>query len=82
MRSFTPTVRVAASGHGVPFPRNLRSDLGAVRFTPLGWDTEISFEQSLTRVFTDGILVLHKGEVVFERWFGITTPETRHIAFR
>lgn len=81
MRSFTPTVRVAASGHGVPFPRNLRPDLGAVRFTPLGSDTEISFEQSLTRVFTDGILVLHKGEVVFERWFGITTPETRHIAF-
>lgn len=81
MRSFTPTVRVAASGAGTPFPRNLRPDLGAVRFTPLGSDAEITFEQSLTKVFTDGILVLHKGEVVFERWFGVTTPETRHIAF-
>ena len=81
MRSFTPTVRVAASDAGTPFPRNLKPDLGAVRFTPLGASAEITFEQSLTDVFTDGILVLHKGEVVFERWFGVTGPETRHIAF-
>ncbi len=81
MRSFCPTARVVASGEGAPFPRALRADLGAVRFTPLGADAEISFEESLLSAFTDGILVLHRGEVVFERWFGVTGPETRHIAF-
>ena len=81
MRSFCPTARVAAGGEGTPFPRALRADLGSVRFTPLGAETEISFEESLLSAFTDGILVLHRGEVVFEKWFGVTGPETRHIAF-
>jgi CubicO group peptidase (beta-lactamase class C family) len=81
MRSFAATANVAASGNGTPFPRNLRDDLGAVRFTPIGASAEMSFEQSLIQNFTDGILVLHKGEVVFERWFGVTGPLTRHIAF-
>lgn len=81
MRSFCPTARVAASGEGTPFPRALRDDLGTVRFSPLGADTETTFEESLLAAFTDGILVLHKGQVVFERWFGVTGPETRHIAF-
>jgi len=81
MRSFCATANVAASGSGAPFPRRLRSDLGKVRFTPPGNACEITFEQSLIEAFTDGILVLHKGEVVFERWFGVTGPLTRHIAF-
>jgi CubicO group peptidase (beta-lactamase class C family) len=41
----------------------------------------MAFEDALLAAYTDGILVLHKGEVVFERWFGVTGPETRHIAF-
>ncbi len=81
MRSFCPTARVAAGGLGTPFPRALRDDLGSVRFTPLGAAAETTFEESLLSAFTDGILVLHKGAVVFEKWFGVTGPETRHIAF-
>jgi CubicO group peptidase (beta-lactamase class C family) len=81
MRSFCPTIRVAASGEGTPFPRALRDDLGKVRFTPLGAGDDMAFEDALLAAYTDGILVLHKGEVVFERWFGVTGPETRHIAF-
>lgn len=81
MRSFTATARVAARGSGTAFPRALRPDLGAVRFTPTGADAAITFADSLVEAYTDGILVLHKGTVVFERWFGVTGPETRHIAF-
>ncbi|WP_295530729.1 serine hydrolase [Novosphingobium sp. Chol11] len=81
MRSFAATANVAASGTGTPFPRNLRPDLAALRFTPLGAGEDMTFEQSLIRNYTDGILVLHRGEVVFERWFGVTGPLTRHIAF-
>lgn len=80
MRQFAPSRRVAAGG-GVPFPRTLRDDLGDVTFTPLGADAPVTFEQSLSQGFTDGIMVLHRGQVAFERWFGVTGPETRHIAF-
>jgi CubicO group peptidase (beta-lactamase class C family) len=81
MRSFTATARVAASGAGKPFPRRLQGELAQVPFTPIGSDTPTTFGQSLTDAYTDGIIVLHNGDVVFERWFGVTTPETRHIAF-
>ncbi|MBB3860253.1 hypothetical protein GGQ88_001519 [Novosphingobium hassiacum] len=80
MRQFSPSRRVAAGG-GEPFARAIRDGLAGVSFTPLGADTPVSFEQSLTQAFTDGIMVLHRGEVVFERCFGVTGPDTRHIAF-
>ena len=81
MRSFAPTARVAASGAGRPFARRLRDDLADVSFMPLGGHQTTTFGQTLTDAYTDGIIVLHRGEVVFERWFGVTTPETCHIAF-
>jgi len=81
MRSFVATANVAASGSGTPYPRALRSDLAEVCFTPIGADEPMTIEDALIRNFTDGILVLHKGTVVFERWFGVTGPLTRHIAF-
>ncbi|NLR72941.1 serine hydrolase [Novosphingobium sp. ERN07] len=81
MRQFVPTCRVGAGAGATPFARALRDDLAQTMFVPLGADEPISFKDSLTQAFTDGIMVLHRGEVVFERWFGVTTPETRHIAF-
>ena len=81
MRSFSATANVAASGSGTQFRRRSGADLGAVRFTPTGTSAAITFEQSLIEAYTDGILVLHQGQVVFERWFGVTGPLTRHIAF-
>ena len=81
MRSFVPSVSVEAGGNGTPYPRALRPELADVRFTPMGADADMSIADSLIRNYTDGILVLHKGVVVFERWFGVTGPQTRHIAF-
>lgn len=81
MRQFVPSRRVAAGGQGTAFERAIDERLGQVSFTPLNADAPVTFEQSLTQAFTDGILVLHRGKVVFERWFGVTEPETRHIAF-
>ncbi|MFN4221594.1 MAG: serine hydrolase domain-containing protein, partial [Novosphingobium meiothermophilum] len=81
MRQFVPSRRVAAAVGAKPLARALRDDLGQVRFVPLGADAPVTLEQSLTDAFTDAIMVLHRGEVVFERWFGVTGPDTRHIAF-
>ncbi|WP_226016841.1 serine hydrolase [Novosphingobium sp. FKTRR1] len=81
MRELVPSVRIAASGDGRPFERALRDDLGQVTFVPIGETAAISVDEGLLAAFTDGILVLHRGKVVFERWFGVTGPQTRHIAF-
>lgn len=38
----------------------------------------ITFGESLERAFTDGIIVLHKGKIVFERYYGFLNPEGTH----
>lgn len=82
MREFAVSKRVSRGGGKVaPLKLALRSDLDAVTFTPLRGTTPMRWDASLTANFTDGVLVLHRGKVVYERYFGATTPETRHIAF-
>jgi CubicO group peptidase (beta-lactamase class C family) len=63
------------------FPRTERADIDAVSFIPLGRDKPMSWQDSLAANYTDGIVVLHKGRIVYERYFGVTTAETQHIAF-
>lgn len=63
-------------------PRALRSDLEALMFDPLpgsGFDGPISFGQSLHANFTDAIMIVHRGSVVYERYFGVTGPQTEHM---
>lgn len=82
MRQFVPTVRVSrGSGPVSTFERALRDDLDGVSFTPVGADVPMTWGESLLANFTDGILVLHRGKVVYERWFGVTGPATRHMSF-
>lgn len=80
MRQFASSRRVAA-GQRPSFARALNDDLAEIAFVPLGAERPMTFGESLTQAYTDGILILHQGRIVFERWFGVTGPETRHIAF-
>ena len=41
----------------------------------------MTWEQSLAANFTDGILVLHRGHVIYERYFGVLDAATQHLAF-
>ena len=79
-RELIPTIRVAG-GHGAALPRAIDEDLAQLRFTPLHSDTPITVEQGLLGTYADALLVVHKGRVILERWYGVTGPETRHIAF-
>ena len=63
------------------FRRAERADIDAVTFTPIGSDKPMTWKASLAANYTDGIVVLHKGKIVFERYFGVTTPQTQHIAY-
>jgi len=80
-RELYPTVEVSrGDGPVSPLPRSERTDLDAVTFVPLGGIQPMTWEQSLAANYTDGILVMHRGRVVYERYFGALRPEGMHIA--
>jgi CubicO group peptidase (beta-lactamase class C family) len=82
IRQFLPT-RAVPRGDAAPsaLPKAERADMDAVTFEPIGGTRRMTWEQSLLANYTDGILVLHKGHIVYERYFGVLTPIGEHIAF-
>lgn len=80
-RQLMPTINVSRGlGAPVALPLALSSDIDSLRFTPIGAKQAMSWEQSLAATYTDGILVLHRGKIVYERYFGVLTPEGQHGA--
>jgi CubicO group peptidase (beta-lactamase class C family) len=81
IRHFVPTSGVwRGDGPVSVLPRAERSDIGAVTFTPIGRSDKMTWAQSLEANYTDAIVVLHKGRIVYERYFGVTGPHSNHIA--
>ncbi|OYQ24782.1 hypothetical protein CHU93_15030 [Sandarakinorhabdus cyanobacteriorum] len=80
MRELVPTAAIPRAGDVSPLPLALRDELDDVTLTTLAGQA-MSWRQSLAATYTDAILVLHHGRVVYERWFGVTRPDTQHILF-
>lgn len=81
VRQMMPTTNVwRGSGNVSPLPRAERDDIDAIAFTPLGRSETMTWKDSLGANYTDGIVVLHKGRIVYERYFGALKPEGQHIA--
>ncbi len=82
MREFLPSTRVArGQGPVWDLPMAPRDDIAALRFKPLGGGAELDWEAGLAANFTDAILVLHQGKVAYERYFGVTRPDSTHIVW-
>ncbi len=82
MRQFLPTARVSrGTGSVWELPLALRDDLGSVTSQALDDGRTMTWEQSLAENFTDAIVVLHRGSIVYERYFGVTRPDSTHICF-
>ncbi|MBE9013884.1 serine hydrolase [Pseudanabaenaceae cyanobacterium LEGE 13415] len=81
MREFMPTISVSRDPTGFdPLPYRLDDDIDAVSFRPRNSDQSMTWEASLWKNYTDGILVLHRGAIVYERYFGALTPNQQHAA--
>jgi CubicO group peptidase (beta-lactamase class C family) len=79
VREMVPTANVwRGGGPPSPLPAAPR-DLDAIAFTSLDGEA-MDFARLLARTYTDGIVVLHRGRIVSERYFGALTPERPHIA--
>ncbi|MFZ9406332.1 MAG: serine hydrolase domain-containing protein [Burkholderiaceae bacterium] len=81
-REFQPTLNIPrGDGSVASLPIALRSDLDDIALIPMGASGSISFAQSLKANYTDGIVVLHRGRIVLERYFGALSEHRPHIAF-
>ena len=80
-RQLMPTINVSRGlGAAVPLQAALRNDIDAISFVPMGAKASMTWEQSLAATYTDGIVVLHRGKVVYERYFGVLKPDGQHAA--
>ena len=86
LREFLPTEQISR-GLGAPMPlsypspaelADLRSDIDALTFVPMNSADPMTWEQSLSENYTDGMLILHRGEVVYERYFGCLEEGGKH----
>lgn len=80
MRELYPTANVSRGDAPVALlPRAERADLDAVAFTTLD-GRRMTWGESLAANYTDGVVVLHRGVTVQERYFGALQPELAHTA--
>jgi CubicO group peptidase (beta-lactamase class C family) len=81
-RELFPTARVSrGKGPVSGLPVTLRADLDAVTFVPLGTQDHMTWAQALEDVYADGVIVLHRGRIVYEQYKGEMDSNTPHIAF-
>ncbi|MDR3398843.1 MAG: serine hydrolase, partial [Pandoraea sp.] len=80
-RELMPTVGVPRGpGAAVPFLRKLDTGIDAVTFTPIGGARPMTWREAFDANYTDGIIVLHKGKVVYERYAGCLDATGQHGA--
>lgn len=80
-RNLMPTVGVSRGlGDPQPLRRNIDPAINALTFTPLDSATPMTWADSLQANYTDGIVVLHKGVIIYERYAGCLTETGQHGA--
>ena len=84
MRELAPTAAVWR-GAGVPSdlgvaPLGLEASIDALAFVDLH-GRKLTWAQSLKDTYTDGIVVLHRGRRIYERYFGALQEQRPHACF-
>jgi len=80
-RQLMPTVNVSRGlGEYSLLERQPSNEIDALTFVPLGGGEPMTWQQSLQANYTDGIIILHRGKLVYERYFGVLKQEGQHAA--
>lgn len=80
-RELMPSVAVpTAPGDVTAFPEALDPNLDNVTFTPLDGEESMTWDEAFDANYTDGLLVLHQGRIVYERYDGCLDENTLHGA--
>ena len=81
-RELLPTEQVSR-GVGAPEPLEYDLDeaaIDALTFRPMDSRQTMTWKESLAANYTDGMLILHKGKIVYERYFGCLDERGKHGA--
>lgn len=81
MQEFSPTRTVRSSQKNkYSVKTKLDKNIGSIEFLP--WDSEnpMTFEDSLAANYTDGIIIMRKGKIVYEKYFGGLDQDGKHAA--
>lgn len=81
IRELMPTIEVSR-GIGAPskLSYELDKNIDAIPFIPTGSNRPMTWRQSLDANYTDGIMILHHGKVVYERQNGCLNELGKHAA--
>jgi len=81
MRQFLPTTEVAAAqDNRYEFQVDLDSQIDSISFLPSNSKSPMTWTESLSANYTDGLLILHRGTIVYEKYFGALKPLGVHAA--
>ena len=82
MRQMGPTTQIwRGDGNVNKLPRAERTaEIDALTFNVTGSGESMTWAQSLLANYTDGIVVLHKGKIVYERYAGALTANGQHAS--
>ena len=82
LRELLPTEEVSRGiGAPVPFEYDLdEAAIDALTFRPMGSRDKMTWKESLAANYTDGMLILHEGKIVYERYFGCLDEGGKHGA--
>ena len=81
IRELMPTTEVSR-GLGAPSTLEyaLDANIDKVTFKPTGSHKAMTWRDSLDANYTDGILVMHHGKIVYEQYFGCLDEQSKHAA--
>lgn len=80
-RELMPTAAVDRGSRAISeLPQALDANIDALRFTPLDSNESVSWAEAFDASYTDGLLVLHHGRIVYERYAGCLDRNTLHGA--
>lgn len=81
LRELQPTRRVGRGNAPVAeLPRAMRPEIDALPFARFGDGAPTTWLAALEAIHADGAVVLHRGRIVYERYFGALDAQGEHMA--
>ena len=86
LREFLPTEQISR-GLNAPIPLDylvpadfaeMREQIDALNFMPMNSYKQMTWRESLDANYTDGMLIIHRGRVVYERYSGCLKEDGKH----
>jgi len=75
-RLMSPTANIQHARQPMPLPADHAAGLDKMQF--IVGDTTVTLAEYLQKTHTDGFIVVHRGRVIYERYFDSFTPDQPH----